>query len=428
MSSSQTPSPDHKLSSDFLPAKPSAWLLWLAQSLLRLDLPLSNSVQLAEQDLNVLRSLPAGAGIILTPNHADEKDPPICMDLARRCGRRFLFMGNREAFTEGFGAAGWALQRIGVFSVKRGGRDAAAKQYAINVVRGAQDVLVIFPEGEILYLNDTVQPFHSGAVEIAMKAILEERKNKPDFTAYIVPMAIKYRYQDQIKEVLERRVSLMERKLSKDMSGHELHKRLKLIVAELLKRQESAHNIECEVEEQRLTQLGTRVKNVRHSIISEIEQKYPSAYNDQSMTLDRAFQLSAHVREAMLQEVDPEHQMQYRQDLSALKEVEHLVSWRPSYIDGNASVDRMAEVVLKLERELYGIKRPRQLAKREVYLRIGEPINLGNLISDYIQDPHQLREHVSEQLRSTIQSLIDQISVSTAVTEPQEESTDQTAG
>ena len=96
-------------------------MLWLAQSFLRLDLSLNNSVQIAEQDLAILRGLPQGAGVILTPNHADEKDPPVCLDLSRRCRRRFQFMGNREAFNELHGAAGWGLQRLGVFSVERGG-------------------------------------------------------------------------------------------------------------------------------------------------------------------------------------------------------------------------------------------------------------------------------------------------------------------
>ena len=53
-----------------------------------------------------------------------------CLELSRRCGRRFLYMMNREAFDEGFGSAGWWLQRLGAFSVERGGRNEQAKRYA----------------------------------------------------------------------------------------------------------------------------------------------------------------------------------------------------------------------------------------------------------------------------------------------------------
>ena len=150
------------------------------------------------RDLEVLRGLPAGAGVILVSNHADETDMRACLELSRRCGRRFLYMMNREAFDEGFGNAGWWLQRLGAFSVERGGQNEEAKRYAIDAVKRGQEVLVVFPEGEIYYLNDLVQPFKSGVVDIGMQAVVEARRTRPDWTAYLVPMAIKYRYRQPI--------------------------------------------------------------------------------------------------------------------------------------------------------------------------------------------------------------------------------------
>ena len=140
-----------------------------------------------------------------TSNHADEVDMRACLELSRRCGRRFLYMMNSEAFDEGFGSAGWWLQRLGAFSVERGGPNEQAKRYAIDAVKQGREVLVIFPEGEIYYLNDLVQPFKSGGVEIGMQAVVEARRTRPDWTAYLVPMAIKYRYRRPIGPLLERR-------------------------------------------------------------------------------------------------------------------------------------------------------------------------------------------------------------------------------
>jgi len=74
------------------------------------------------------QTLPPGSGVILAPNHADETDFKVCLVLSRRCGRRFLFMMNHEAFDEGFGTAGWWLQRLGAFSVERGGKSEGAKR------------------------------------------------------------------------------------------------------------------------------------------------------------------------------------------------------------------------------------------------------------------------------------------------------------
>ena len=161
----------------FRPAKPVGWVIWGAQILNRLDLAWRNRLRLEQRDLEVLRALPRGAGIILASNHADETDMKACLELSRRCRRRFLYMMNREAFDEGFGIAGWWLQRLGSFSVERGGHNDEAKRYAIDVVKRGQEVLVIFPEGEIYYLNDLVQPFKSGAVEIGMQAVVEARRD-----------------------------------------------------------------------------------------------------------------------------------------------------------------------------------------------------------------------------------------------------------
>ena len=184
---------------------------------LRLDLAWRNRLRLEPRDLDVLRDLPQGAGIILASNHADETDFKACLELSRRCGRRFLFMMNREAFDEGYGVAGWWLQRLGAFSVERGGQNEEAKRYAIEVVKRGREVLVIFPEGEIYYLNDLVQPFKSGAVDIGMQAVVEARRTRPDWTAYLVPMALKYRYREPIAPILERRTRLMEQRLCQRM-------------------------------------------------------------------------------------------------------------------------------------------------------------------------------------------------------------------
>jgi 1-acyl-sn-glycerol-3-phosphate acyltransferase len=143
----------------FRAAKPCGWVIRVVQTYLQLILAWRNRLHLDQRDLDVLRNLSPGSGVILASNHADQTDLKVCLVLSRRCGRRFLFMVNREAFNEGFGTAGWWLQRLGAFSVERGGKNEGAKAYAIDLVKRGQEVLVIFPEGEIFYLNDLVQPF-----------------------------------------------------------------------------------------------------------------------------------------------------------------------------------------------------------------------------------------------------------------------------
>src|SRR4051812_17414783 len=242
----------------FRPAKPWGWVIRAVQTFLRFDLAWRNRLHLGPRDLEILRSLPQEAGIILAANHADETDFKACLELSRRSGRRFLFMMNREAFDEGYGVAGWWLQRLGAFSVERGGRhNEEAKRYAIEVVARGQEVLVIFPEGEIYYLNDLVQPFKTGAVDIAMQAVVEARRTRPDWTVYLVPLALKYCYREPIAPILERRTRSMERRLNRAGTGLSLQRRLAQIMADLLHRHELVHHLEPVAD--RLTELSERV-------------------------------------------------------------------------------------------------------------------------------------------------------------------------
>ncbi len=68
----------------FRPAKPQGLVLWLVQTYLRCVLAWWNRPQLDPRDLDVLRNLPEGAGVILVSNHADEVDVKVCIDLSRR--------------------------------------------------------------------------------------------------------------------------------------------------------------------------------------------------------------------------------------------------------------------------------------------------------------------------------------------------------
>ena len=399
----------------FRAAKPWGWVIWVVQTYLQLMLCWRNRLHLEKRDLEVLRNLPPGSGIILAPNHADETDFKVCLVLSRRCGRRFLFMANREAFDEGFGTAGWWLQRLGAFSVERGGKNEEAKRYAINLVKRGQEFLVIFPEGEIFYLNDLVQPFKSGAVDIGMQAVVESQRTESNWTAYLIPLAIKYRFRKPIRHILERRIRRMEQYLFLRKSGLSFQKRMEHIVADLLHRQELAHDLKPASD--RLTELGERVQEVREAILYEIEEKYAGpTVSSQAQPTDRAWRLSSHLKSLLTQmgRISTTIQEQIHIDLAALKRIVQMGSWQPQYVDLDPSQERLAEMVLKLEREVYQIPRPRQLANRGVFLRLGESIDLGCFVSAYLNDAQSVRHDVAKRLHDRIQELINTMAPVTA--------------
>lgn len=397
------------MGTDFIPAKPTEWAIKIVQQLARFNLFLKNKIQLAEQDLLHFHKIPRGAGIILTSNHADEADPQVCFELSRRANKRFITMCNREAFDEAFGIPKFILPRLGVFSVKRGSHDSAAVSYAQDVVKQGENILVIFPEGEIYYLNEKIQPFHHGAVDICLKAIVEKRKSNPEWTAYIVPMAIKYHYDDSVLPELERRVAKMEEQMSiKPEKQASLPDRILELQKAMLQMEERLYKIGEDAENAK--ELKEEIITAEHDILTEVLDKHPEVkVRDDGATIDKAWQIEAELRKSIGNEKDPAKKKDLELDLRALKEVAQLTSWHPHYYTKDPSADRLAEVILKLEREIYKIKRPKQIASRHVSVKIAHPIDMGKHVDDYVKDPHTVRHTISERLQHEIQSLVDKL-------------------
>lgn len=394
---------------DFIPAKPTGWAIKLVQQLARLNLFLKNKIQLAEQDLLHFHKIPKGAGVILTSNHADEADPQVCFELSRRANKHFITMCNREAFDEAFGIPKFILPRLGVFSVKRGAHDAAAINYAQDIVKQGENILVIFPEGEIYYLNEKIQPFHHGAVDICLKAIIDKRKTDPEWTAYILPMAIKYHYDQSVLPELEKRIAKMEEQMSiKPEAGATLPDRVLELQKAMLQSEERLYKIGENAESAK--DLREEIITAEHDILAEVLDKHPEVkVREDGATIDKAWQIEAELRNTISSVKDLAKKKDLELDLKALKEVAQLTSWHPHYYTKDPNADRLAEAVIKLEREIYKIKRPKQIATRNVSVKIAHPIDMGKHVDDYVKDPHTVRHTISERLQHEIQSLVNKL-------------------
>ena len=391
----------------FHPAKHCTWIIRLAQWGNALDLFVHNHLQLSPRDLATLTAIPPEAGVILALNHPDETDIRICMEVARRARRRFTYMINAEAFEEYRGIAGWWLQRLGAFSVARGAADAASQRYAVELVKQGGQALVMFPEGEIYYLNDLVQPFKTGAVRFGLQAITEAQAARPDWTVYLVPTAIKYRYRTTIEWLLHQRIRQLENHLAIRSRFATFQQQLAHIMAELLKRRQPLEHILAR--SQQLVHLSDRVHEVRTSIVASIASKYPQVPLDPAATLrDQAQRLIGFLQEQLRRKqlFSPATRTQIQHDVQDLKRTIQMVGWHPPYIALDPSEERLAETVMKLEREAFGTPRPRPLGNREVLVRIGTPVNLRPALAAYREDASGACHRIAEALRDEIQALI----------------------
>ncbi|MEI8350559.1 MAG: 1-acyl-sn-glycerol-3-phosphate acyltransferase [Candidatus Omnitrophota bacterium] len=398
------------LTISFHPAKHCRWIIWTIQLWNAIGLAWHNRLRLDPRDLEILENFPKDSGLILVVNHSDEMDPRICIELSRRSRRRFTYMINAEAFEECYGLYGWLLQRLGDFSVERSGSDQVARHYAVDVVKKGHDTLVMFPEGEISYLNDLVQPFKTGAIHIGLQAITEIQETNPSWTAYLVPVAIKYRYRKPIGLILNKRIRAIEKRLLIRANFFTFQEKITHIMAKILKRRKLISRTQMVSE--KLALLKDQIQEAQTAILSRIETKYPQLrIESKAQFIDRAqkiiFILRAQLRRKKLFSNGTRTQSQ--NDIKDLKQTIQMITWQPQYIDLTPSEERLAETVMKLEREVFKLKKPRPLGNRNAFVRIGLPLNLGPYVEPYQKDPSTLSHQIARELRNSIQSLIDKM-------------------
>jgi 1-acyl-sn-glycerol-3-phosphate acyltransferase len=396
------------LARSFRPAKHCAWIIRTIQLWNTFDLAWHNRLHINPRDLEILKTIPKDSGLVLAVNHSDEMDPRVCIELFRRCHLRFTYMINAEAFEEWHGMYGWLLQSLGGFSVERGGGDQAARRYAVDVVKKGHGALIMFPEGEISYLNDLVQPFKTGVVHIGLQAITETRETNSSWTAYLLPVAIKYRYRKPIGLILNKKIRAIEKRLLIRESFLTFQEKIIRIMAKILKRQELISR--TQIISEQLALLKEQVKLAQAALLSEIEMRYPQFQIDPKARLvDRAQKMIFFLREKLSRKElsSYETRMQLQKDIKDLKESIQMADWQPQYIDLAPSEERLAETVMKLEREVFKLGRPHTLGNRNAFVRIGLPLDLGRYVESYKKDPSTLSHQIAEELRDNIQSLIE---------------------
>ncbi|HEV8661574.1 MAG TPA: lysophospholipid acyltransferase family protein [Candidatus Methylomirabilis sp.] len=368
---------------DFRPAKPSRPLIAAAALLNRITLPRRVTLDIPPADLALLRSLPAGC--LIAPNHAHYADPDVTFELARRAGRRFIYMATREIFDGWWGWKGWIVQRLGVFSVNRGGANVEAQRFAQSVLVAGTSDLLMFPEGEIYLLNDRVMPLKPGVARLALEAADELGRQGRPRPILIVPVAVKYQFAEDITPVLEAAAARLEAAVLGQPRPGPLSGRLVALGTELLARAERQHGLTPAPGEG----LFERVRRLREKLLEELERKHFGRVR-QGLDFDRARKLMIRIRGRLREPVgtdgyygppaappgDP-----LSADLEAAYLCARSVAFQDDYLAQNPSPERMAETLTKLEREVLGKEIHGSLGKRRAVIRIAPPLDVTKLVA-----------------------------------------------
>jgi 1-acyl-sn-glycerol-3-phosphate acyltransferase len=193
----------------FVPPYRGKFWCWVARHLIPRHLRYNLCVPRWQfEGLEHLRqSLGEGAGILLTPNHSRWPDPVVLGVLSIEIRQYFYYLVAHHLFRNGR-LMGWAVNRIGGYSILREGADREALRTSARILAEADRPLVLFAEGTWFRQNDRLGPLQEGVALIARQAAKQSPR-----PLRVHPVGIKYWCLDDPGPVLRQRLTTLETRL-----------------------------------------------------------------------------------------------------------------------------------------------------------------------------------------------------------------------
>jgi 1-acyl-sn-glycerol-3-phosphate acyltransferase len=350
-----------------------------------------------------------GDGVMITPNHADHADCGVVFDLGRRIQWPFYYMAAYQIFT-GIGRVG--LPRIGVFPVDREGSDLTAFKTAVDIVAQGKNPLVIFPEGEIYNLTDKLTPIREGAAVLALTALKRAAEAKKN--VWIVPTGIKYRFLDGYDPVpaFNRLMDELESRFTwRHRHDLPLADRIYRFAEGMLGLKEMEY-----LGASRSGPLKERIAYMREMILGRLEDKLLGKRHGEPVPVRVKELRHACLEKLADSQTTPSQKEELRQDLEDLFGVMQLFTYPGDYIRECPTVERVAEILSKLEEDVLGVDMPVPVAPRQAILRLGPPIDVKPFLGT-----GKLRTAgaaLTTELEHRIQGLLDAIGPGRPITPP----------
>ncbi len=380
-------------SPDFYPPQQNPLLVTLAQRLVPLAAHWYYDFDLvvSQEDLDRLRSH-LQQRMLLLPNHPTFDDPIVIFALSARLGIPFYYLSARETLQ---GKRGAWLQLLGVYSIRRGMVDRSSVAQTLELLTQPSGKLVIFAEGGCSFQNDTVMPFRVGAIQMAFQAmnkVLKQEKTLPDL--YAVPIAIKYRYSGNMTGAIEQTLKQLEQALEVKPIG-DLYQRLRTVAFEVL--------LKCEREyglvNPQVTDWNQRVANLKAHVLQQCEQQLGLTSASGELDRERTYR----VQQALEEPIASDRLWTWEFMSKAAWRVLNFDAIYDGYVAAKLTPERFLDTLIRLERDVFNIDRPRPKGHRQALLRVAEPLNLKDWFADYQQNRTNTVKTVTQKIHQQVQ-------------------------
>ncbi len=305
------------------------------------------------RDLHHLRdSLDRGDGILLAPNHCRYADPLVLGWPARDLRTNVYAMASWHLFNKGR-FDGFAIKKMGGFSIHREASDRQALETAIEILATAERPLVLFPEGTTNRSNDVLKPLLDGVSFIA-RAAARRREKKLNGQVVMHPVGIKYLCIGDAYPWAHQQLLIMEQRLGWQTPSHlSILQRTERLVSGILALREVQY----------LGDVGSGTMSQRRGalmddVLMQIESRL--GIDTQGGDIRHRVRGIRSVVSAMLFQSDavmePKEKEQLRQDVVAADMVQEMVSCPEAYLTADQVSDtRIIETIQRAQEVLLGI-------------------------------------------------------------------------
>jgi 1-acyl-sn-glycerol-3-phosphate acyltransferase len=315
------------------------------------------------------KSIAAGHGVLLTPNHPRTSDPLSIGWITVETPCHVWSMASWHLFHEGWLKA-WAIRRMGGFSINREGVDRQAINTAIELLAQAQRPLVIFPEGATSRINDRLQALLDGVAFIARAAAKKRSRQTPAGKVVVHPVGIKYLYSGDIHRAADDVLTDIEHRLTwqphRDLS---LPARIAKVGSALLSLKEIEY-----LGQPQSGSLGERLARMTDRLLGPIEAEWLGKAGE-GHVVPRVRVLRSRILPDMVAGAVDAHERQRRwRQLADIYLAQQLSCYPPDYLE-KPTAERILEIVEKFEEDL--TDKARRHGKLKVVIEIGEAIEVS---------------------------------------------------
>lgn len=355
----------------------------------------------------------AGKRALVCPNHSYRHDPEVMFEFGRQVGEAFNFVAAREVFDYNNGINGWFLQKLGCYSVVRGAADRESFKTTKQILVDGKKKLVLFPEGEISWQNESLLPLENGAAQLSFWALDELHKTQPEEPIYIIPIALKYSYRKNITAALDHSITALEKHLGiHPHHDDSLYQRTRIAALKVLETLERQFGIKPNPDGQlndRMTALKEHALRAMAEVLDVELPPLKNTYLDWVRVLRNAMDdfiygdtksMSDYERK-----VHDERAAQIKRFYRDLDRIVGFIALYDGYLSPPATQERIANVVEMLEAEVFGDKTVK--GPRLVTIDVGKPINLLDLYPEYKKNKRAVLESATADLSGQIHGMLD---------------------